>query len=77
MAICQKQDAIGNLIGRSKQNPILDKCFYKVESPGGEVTELAANIIAQLMYAQCDVNDLNTSYWRHSLITETMVQLSV
>ena len=29
---------------------------YKVEFPGGDITELAANIIAELMYVQCDVD---------------------
>ena len=28
-----------------------------MEFPESEVTELAANIIAELMYAQCDAND--------------------
>ena len=40
----QKQDANGN------------PCLYEVEFPGGEITELAANIIAELMYAQCDID---------------------
>ena len=34
----------------------MDTHQYKVEFPGGETTELAANIIAELMYAQCDVD---------------------
>ena len=51
-----KQDADGNLIGRSNQNPILDTCLYEVEFPGGEITELAANMIAEPMYAQHDVD---------------------
>ena len=54
--ICQKCDANGNPIGRSNQNPILDTCHQKVGFPGGETIELAANIIAELMYAQCDIN---------------------
>ena len=47
--ICQKHDANGNPIGRSNQNPILDTHLYEVEFPGGEMTELAANIIAESM----------------------------
>ena len=43
-------------IGRSNGNPILDTCLYEVEFPGGEMTELAANIIAELMYVQCDAD---------------------
>ena len=54
--VCQKHDADGNLIGRFTQNPILDVCLYEVEFPGGEMTELAANIIAESMYTQCDVD---------------------
>ena len=54
--VCQKHDASGNPIGRSNQNPILDMHLYEVEYPGGEMTELATNIIAESMYAQCDVN---------------------
>ena len=46
----------GNLIGRSNQNPILYTCLYEVEFPGGEMTGLAAIIIAESMYAQCDVD---------------------
>ena len=53
--VCQKHDADGNLIGRSYQNPILDTHLYKVGFPGGEMTELAANIIAESIYAQCDI----------------------
>ena len=51
-----KQDADGNPIGRSNKIPILDSCLYEVEFPRGEITELAANIIEELMYVQCDVN---------------------
>ena len=47
--ICWKHDADGNIIGRSNQNPILDTHLYEVEFPGGEMTELAANIIAESM----------------------------
>ena len=47
--ILWKQDADGNLIGRSNQNPILDTCLMRWNFLGGE-------IIAESMYAQCDVN---------------------
>ena len=43
-------------ICRSNQNLILDTCLYEVAFPGEKITELAANIIAESMYAQCDVN---------------------
>ena len=54
--VCQKHDADGNAIDRSNQNPILDKCHYEVDFSGGEITELAACIIAESMYAQCNVD---------------------
>ena len=39
----------GNPISRSYQNPILNSHLYEVEFSEGEITELAANIIAELM----------------------------
>ena len=43
----QKEDANGNIIGRSNQYPIiLETSHYEVEFSGKEMTELAANIIA-------------------------------
>ena len=50
-----KHNANGNQIVRSNQNPILDTCLYEVEFPEGEMTKLVANIIAESMYAQCDI----------------------
>ena len=43
-----------NAIGRANEKPILDTRGYVVEFEDGEQTELATNIIAQSMYAQCD-----------------------
>ena len=60
--VCQKHDANGNPIGRSKKNPILDTCLYEVEFPRVEMTQLAVNIIAESMYAQCNV-DGNEYIW--------------
>ena len=37
-------------------NPILDTRMYQVEFAGGEVTVLITNVIAELMYTQCDTN---------------------
>ena len=54
--ICQMHDVNCNPIGRPNQNWILDTCLYEVEFPGGEMIELAAIIIAESTYAQCDVN---------------------
>ena len=54
--VCQKQNADSNTIGKSINNSIFDTCLYEVKFPGGEITELAVNIIAESMYAQCDVD---------------------
>ena len=54
--VCWKHDANGNPIGRSNQNSSLTTCLNGIEFPKGEMTELAANIIAESLYAQCDVN---------------------
>ena len=45
-----KHNADGKPICRSNQNPILDTQLYEVEFPREEITELAANIIAESMY---------------------------
>ena len=45
--ICWKCDTDGNLIGRSNKNSILDTHLYEVQFPGGEMTELTANIIRE------------------------------
>ena len=50
-----KQHADSNLIVRSSKNPILDIHLYEMEFLGG-ITELTENIIAELMYAQCDID---------------------
>ena len=50
----RKRDSDGNLTGTKHQNPILDTRIYEVEFPDGEVTEYAANVIAENMWTQCD-----------------------
>ena len=52
----QKRDADGNPKGRANSNPILDTREYTVTFDNGDVTNLTANLIAELMYAQCDPN---------------------
>jgi Reverse transcriptase (RNA-dependent DNA polymerase) len=51
----RKRMADGSLIGRSHLNPILDTRTYEVEFPDGQMAELSANVIAQNMYAMCDI----------------------
>eukprot|EP00970_Alexandrium_tamarense_P003116 scaffold471_cov109-Alexandrium_tamarense.AAC.4 len=52
----RKRGIDGEVIGRANTNPILDTRLYEVQFPGGEVTELTANVIAQSMYTQCDAD---------------------
>ena len=47
------RDNDDNFIGCANENPILDTRRYVVEFEDGEQAELAANTIAQSMYAQC------------------------
>jgi hypothetical protein len=44
----------GTLLGKAQPNPILDTRTYEVEFADGQKTELAANVIAENMFAQCD-----------------------
>ena len=50
----RKRHSDGTLRGKADANPILDTRTYEVEFPHGEKAEVAANIIAQNRYAQCD-----------------------
>ena len=52
----RKRDHEGNVIGRSNANPILDNREYEVKFEDGDVNELTANAIAELMYAMCNEN---------------------
>jgi hypothetical protein len=54
--IRRKRDADGNPKGRANANPVLDTRTYDVEFDDGDVTEFTANMIAQAMYAQCDID---------------------
>ena len=50
----QMKDANGLPIGLANENPILDTRMYKVEYLDGERTSLAANNIAEILFAQID-----------------------
>jgi len=54
--IGRKRDANGNPVGRANSNPILDTRVYEVEFPDGSVNDYAANILAEALYAQVDVD---------------------
>ena len=54
--LCWKRDADGKVMGTAHHNPALDTHVYEVQFPDGRTEELAANIIAEAVYAQCDAN---------------------
>ena len=56
MAIVTKRacDLNGNPLGNANEKHILDTCQYIVEFADRDEAELAANMIASNMYAQCD-----------------------
>ena len=49
------KDFEGQPIGKADKNPILDTRVYNVEFSDGENAEVGANIIAECMYAHCDI----------------------
>ena len=49
------KDFEGQPIGKADKNPILDTRVYNVEFSDGENTKLGASIIAECMYAPCDI----------------------
>ncbi|MEL6803974.1 MAG: hypothetical protein AAFO91_09360, partial [Bacteroidota bacterium] len=50
----RKRDGDGNLIGRSHPNPFIDTSLYDVEFSDGTTEALAANAIAENIYARID-----------------------
>ena len=50
----RKRQLDGTVLGKANSNPILDTRTYEVEFADGQRAELAANVIAENMYAQCD-----------------------
>ena len=52
--LCRKRDADRKIMGIAHHNPALDSCVYEVRFPDGSTEELAANVIADAVYAQCD-----------------------
>ena len=46
----------GTVQGTRNDNPILDTRVYEVVFPDGEVSEYGANVIAENMWAQCDLD---------------------
>ena len=50
----RKRDVEVNTIGRDNSNPIPDTQTYKVEFKYGNMSTYSANVIEEIMYAQCD-----------------------
>ena len=51
----RKRSQDGTLKGTAHQNPVLDTCTYEVEFHDGQVAKVGANMIAENMWAQCDL----------------------
>jgi hypothetical protein len=51
----RKRELDGTVRGRANANSMLDTRNYEIEFPGGRRDEYTANIIAENMYAQCDI----------------------
>jgi hypothetical protein len=54
--LCQKRDQEGNPVGLAHQNPALDTHVHEVHFPDGRTEELAVNVIAEAVNAQCDAD---------------------
>eukprot|EP00804_Cyclotella_cryptica_P004009 CCRYP_013916-RA/>CCRYP_013916-RA protein AED:0.75 eAED:1.00 QI:0/0/0/0.5/1/1/2/0/263 len=52
----QKRDADGKVIGTAHHNAALDTHVYQIRFPDKQTEELAANVIAEAVYTQCDAN---------------------
>eukprot|EP00804_Cyclotella_cryptica_P023948 CCRYP_010054-RA/>CCRYP_010054-RA protein AED:0.31 eAED:0.32 QI:0/0/0/1/0.5/0.33/3/0/420 len=50
------RDPDGSLVGTAHANPALNTCIYEVRFPNGRTEELAANVITEAVYAQCDAD---------------------
>ena len=54
--ICWARDQDGELTGTAHNNLILNTCSYQVEFPDGQLGKYSANVIAQNMLSQCDLD---------------------
>jgi hypothetical protein len=53
----RKRELDGTVRGRANDNSMLDTRTYEIEFPDGRSDEYTANVIADNMYAQCDIED--------------------
>jgi hypothetical protein len=51
----RKRELDGTVRGRANANSMLDTITYEIEFPDGRSDEYTANMIAEDMYAQCDI----------------------
>jgi hypothetical protein len=51
----RKRELDGTVRGRANANPMLDTRNYEIEFPDGRSDEYTANVIAENIYAQCDI----------------------
>jgi hypothetical protein len=51
----RKRDLDETVRGRANYNPMLDTRTYEIEFPDGHSDEYTANVIAENMYSQCDI----------------------
>jgi hypothetical protein len=54
----RKRDLDGNVRGRANANSMLDTRTYEIEFPDGRSDEYTANVIAENMYAQYDIEGI-------------------
>jgi hypothetical protein len=55
LAGCSLEELDGTVRGRANANPMLDTRAYEIEFPDGRIDEYTANVIAENMYSQCDI----------------------
>ena len=55
-----KRDPEGSQIGRANSQPVFDTRRYEVDFGDGDITKLTANLIAESMYAQVDLEGNDT-----------------
>ena len=48
-----KRDPDRNLVGSARANPAVNTCIYKVRFSNGRTEQLDANVLAEVVYAQC------------------------
>jgi hypothetical protein len=53
--VWRKRELDGTVRGRANANSMLDTRTYEIEFPDGRSDEYTANVIAENMYDQCDI----------------------